>query len=607
MLLRLSVWFLVCLGWLEASSAAEPVSPPEGGWGFTAAVPSLCPEGTQLIEVDGPEGFVQSCMDENNEVHGWSLRFHASGERREQCEARHGRLHGLCAAWYPGGQLLRHDEYRDNVREGRYAEWFENGQLAELGLYRAGEPEGPWVRYFEDGRVRARGSYQAGKLTGDWEYFDREGKPATREVSAPRPGYPGERPPPAWLRLEGSRVPEPYRVPGPRVGGPFLKGRPLVEAPELGQVLALAVRDCLPEPGEEIVLVGRRGGLVLSSTGARLAAPRWPLGLQTAQVVDLGGELGCQVVGGGLQGRVVRPAASGDSRVQPGWETCWLLVALGLDGTKRFELQLADGPAEVAALDLDGDRTQELVLAEPGAEGLTVLDPQGQVRARWQAQGVRRLQALDPEPRGGARLAGLDRFGQLQVLDHAGRAVLRRGLDDGAAGSVACRWPDAQAPLHLAYLHETRVRLVSAGGEVVAEHEAPLAFTDWSTSLRAAPVALRPGRLANLASLVGLRPAWNRSLLLVTSPDGQLVHLEVLEGQAGALAARARGRLGEELLVAVGPGRVWAYTLDQGLLAGALEGARRALSGQDGAPSELELGLGNDSQEIRDGWWRWTA
>jgi hypothetical protein len=355
------------------------------------------------------------------------------------------------------------------------------------------------------------------------------------------------------------------------------------------------------------VVVGRRGGLLLSPAGARLATPRWPFGLRTASVVDLDGAGRCQVVGSGLRATVVSQPGGSRRGLQPALETGWVLAALELNGSPRFEVRLASGPAEVAALDLEGERGLELVLADPGADGLAVLDRKGEVRARWPLQGIRRLVALDPEPRGGARLAALDRFGKLQVLDHAGRRALQVGLDDGAARSVACRWPDVRGPLRLAYLHETRVRLVSAKGEIVAEHEAPLAFTDWSDDLHAVPVALRAGRPANLASLVGLRPAWNRSLLLVTAPNGQLVHLEVLEGQAGALASSPRGRAGDQLIVATGQGRVWAYEIDQGLLERAFEETRRALAGADGEPTELPLGLRNDSQEVRDGWWRWTA
>jgi hypothetical protein len=124
-----------------------------------AAVPFVCPAGTERMGAAPPDGF---------EV--WCERPTEPPERRREGPAR---------AYYDDGGLAREQRFEAGRLVGPFREFHRNGRLARNGTYAAGERDGTWLIFRESGVKEEESEYARGAKHGAFVTYHPDGRKKT--------------------------------------------------------------------------------------------------------------------------------------------------------------------------------------------------------------------------------------------------------------------------------------------------------------------------------------------------------------------------------------------------------------------------------------------
>ena len=327
-----------------------------------------------------------------------------------------------------------------------------------------------------------------------------------------------------------------------------------------GGVRMIQVGDYDREEGEEIVVVGQTGVVMLAKEGFRVrrkiefkdanGEPIW-FGLFPS-LVDVNGDGSFEIMqGGGGYGDVGLLDKAG--------RRLW-----------AFHPSADLPPHRMAVGDLNRDGVPEFYAADD--KGLSRLDANG--REAWKVTGGVNSVDILPARDGNPPLAvTIGDSGVVRFYNHGGDPVrqfvppMNRGSRREMKELGVIDWPSAS---HI--LGHDRSGDGLPDTIVVMDLEGEVVFTSdlggssfvhyfWTTGARGTALRFRKDEPPYFAVLTQSSSAHSKTLLSIFSPSGALVYQEILEGGAGIRAVPDDKRQNEFLLVGDGHERIWAYRL----------------------------------------------
>jgi hypothetical protein len=150
-----------------------------------AAVPFLCPPGTERAGAEPPEGFEVACerpdLPAERRREGPARTYYEDGRLAEEAGYRDGRRHGPFTEWHRNGRVARSGAWEDGLRAGTWRLYGERGQLEEESSYdRRGELHGRFIAYWPTGKRKAEGRFCHGLQCGTWTSWDERGREVGR-------------------------------------------------------------------------------------------------------------------------------------------------------------------------------------------------------------------------------------------------------------------------------------------------------------------------------------------------------------------------------------------------------------------------------------------
>jgi hypothetical protein len=188
---------------------------------------------------------------------------------------------------------------------------------------------------------------------------------------------------------------------------------------------------------------------------------------------------------------------------------------------------------DLAAGDLDGDGRLDFVAGFNGDGGVRRIDRSA--RPLWtKSDGNVWHVEIVPNPAGaGGEIVHSNAGGEIKIRAAGGDLVKCVRPPAYFSDFSLCRWPDHTGRAHLLYAQDDAIWLYTTRGVLVKRFDAPHAGT--LGEARGTPVRLPEGGGPALAVVVDFR-SWDRSVLYVYGPQGNLTYQEILAGQGTSIA-----------------------------------------------------------------------
>jgi len=191
------------------------------------------------------------------------------------------------------------------------------------------------------------------------------------------------------------------------------------------------------------------------------------------------------------------------------------------------------------------------------ATSVELLDANGQRTGSFNvAPPIVRMELVDATGDGIEELVTVSGDASITVRDKNGE-VLRRGKLPFVPQSLPLiRGPNNRGRIFLVMGRRGHVGLFNLDGTRAAMLEAPYCDDSLAGVIMGTPVKLVPEKTDYLALLVQY-PAWERSILYVYNPEGQLVYMRCIPGYVTSLAAIPAAGDGTEMLFTGGNGNIY--------------------------------------------------
>jgi hypothetical protein len=213
------------------------------------------------------------------------------------------------------------------------------------------------------------------------------------------------------------------------------------------------------------------------------------------------------------------------------------------------------GVNDAAAADINGDGISEVVIGLNGFGGIRLLNSEG--RKLWGKYGDGNIWdvALLPGPNGGVgRIYHTESGGELKIRNAEGEELVHcRPNSEYLSDFELTRWGDETFPRHFVAPQDGCIIVFDQDGVLTAKLKTPGSAR--LGDARATPVHFE-GSGSFFATLVA-HQMWDRSVLYLHDPGGNLAYREVFAGFCGAVESLPIGGK-ERLLVSCGD-KVWQY------------------------------------------------
>jgi hypothetical protein len=214
------------------------------------------------------------------------------------------------------------------------------------------------------------------------------------------------------------------------------------------------------------------------------------------------------------------------------------------------------GVDDMCSGDVDGDGKLEFVVGFNGGGGVHLLDENGKRKWKQPDGNVWHVELVDTNGDGKPEIVHSNAGGKITVRDHQGKIIRRSAPSPYFSGFSLCKWPTKSDREYALLSEDDTIWVFDFDARVVAQFKAP----DCGTLGRArgTPVKIKSEESEYFAVIVEFG-RWEKSILYVYSPSGELLYQEILPEACASIAAVPLDKSETETILIGGLGRVWQY------------------------------------------------